>query len=97
MLTASRTLLLLRLVFDSVDDMYELYVNGRKAGGYGKMDRSESSYLKRTWVEVGTFLQPGRNNLIAVRIFDWTGSGGLNGPVWFTTVVVGEGLDLLRR
>jgi hypothetical protein len=31
-----------RLVFESVDDMYELYVNGRRAGGYGQMDRSES-------------------------------------------------------
>ena len=35
----------IRIVFDSVDDMYELYVNGRLAGGYGRMDRSASSFL----------------------------------------------------
>ncbi len=86
-----------RLVFDSVDDMYELYVNGKKAGGYGKLDRSESSYLKRTWVDVTPFLEPGRENLFVVRVYDWVGAGGLNGEVWLTTGPVGKGLDLLRR
>ncbi len=86
-----------RLVFDSVDDMYELYVNGKRAGGYGKPDRSESSYLKRTWVEVTPFLEPGKKNLFVVRVYDWVGAGGLNGEVWLTTGPVGEGLDLLNR
>ncbi len=86
-----------RMVFDSVDDMYELYVNGKKAGGYGKMDRSESSYLKRTWVDVTHRLEPGKKNLFVVRVYDWLGAGGLNGPVWLTTGPVEEGLDLLRR
>ncbi len=86
-----------RLVFDSVDDMYELYVNGRRAGGHGKRDRSESSFLKRTWVDVGSFLRVDRTNQITVRVYDWTGSGGLNGEVWFTTGPVDQGLDLLRR
>jgi hypothetical protein len=86
-----------RLVFDSVDDMYELYVNGRRAGGHGKRDRSESSFLKRTWVDVSSFLRFDRTNLVTVRVYDWTGSGGLNGEVWFTTGPVDQGLDLLRR
>ncbi len=87
----------IRLVFDSVDDMYELYVNGHRAGGHGHMDQSESSFLKRTWQDVGPLLAAGQTNQITVRLYDWTGSGGLNGEVWFTTGPVDPGLDLLCR
>ena len=84
-------------MFESVDDMYELYINGLKAGGYGRMDRSESSFLKRTWVDVGPFLRCGQTNQVTVRVYDWTGSGGLNGEIWFATGPVDPALDLLRR
>lgn len=84
------------LVFDSVDDMYELYVNGDRAGSYGKMDRSESSFLKRTWVNVKPFLKFGEKNLLVVRVYDWVGSGGLNGEVWLTTGSPKDSESLLR-
>jgi hypothetical protein len=86
-----------RIVFDSVDDMYELFVNGRKAGSYGKQDQSQSSFLTKTWVDVGEFVRPGEENLFALRVYDWVGSGGIGGPVWLTTGPVEEGLDLLKR
>lgn len=87
-----------KLVFESVDDMYELYVNGTLAGGHGcKETRSDSSYLRRTWLEVGGLLRPGQKNSIAVRVYDWVGAAGLNGPVWFTTGPAEAGLDFLRR
>ncbi|MBI5831405.1 MAG: hypothetical protein HZB16_03735 [Armatimonadetes bacterium] len=86
-----------RLVFDSVDDMYEVYVNGRLAGGHGKLDRSESSYLKRTWVDVTAQLKPGATNVLAIRVYDWVGSGGLGREALLTTGPVLPGLDLLRR
>ncbi len=86
-----------RLVFDSVDDMYEVYVNGQLAGGYGKMDRSESSFLKRTWVDLSAWLKPGQRNTLAVRVYDWVGSGGLGHEALLTTGPVEPGLDLLRR
>lgn len=87
----------IRLVFDSVDDMYELYVNGRLVGGYGKLDRSESSFLRRTWQDITPFVEPGGENLVVVRVYDWVGAGGLNGEAWLTTGPVEEGLDFLRR
>ncbi|MBN1817153.1 MAG: hypothetical protein JW828_07305 [Sedimentisphaerales bacterium] len=87
----------IRLVFDSVDDMYHLYVNGRLAGGYGRQDRSESSFLKRTWVEISDFTNAGSNNILTVRVYDWVGAGGLNGAVWLTTGSAEEKLELLRR
>lgn len=86
-----------RLVFDSVDDMYQLYVNGRLAGGYGKQDRSESSFLKRTWVNISDFIHVGSNNTLSVRVYDWAGAGGLNGRVWLTTGSADEQTELLRR
>lgn len=85
------------IVFDSIDDMYDLYVNGEKAGGYGKLDRSESSFLKRTWVDISKFIRPGKPNQLTLRVHDWVGSGGLNGTVWLTTGPVDQSLDLLRK
>lgn len=86
-----------RLVFDNVDDMYRLYVNGVLAGGYGRIDRSESSFLKRTWVDVSAQVQCGADNLLVVRVHDWVGAGGLSGKVWLTTGPVEARLELLRR
>jgi len=86
-----------RLVFDNVDDMYRLYVDGILAGGYGKIDRSESSFLKRTWVDLSDHVTCGVENLLAVRVHDWVGAGGLSGKVWLTTGPVEERLELLRR
>lgn len=86
-----------RIVFDSVDDQYELYVNGQKAGGYGKSDKSETAFLKRTWVDITGMIKPGEENLFTLRVNDWVGSGGLNGAIWITTGPVEDNLDLLRK
>ncbi len=85
------------IVFDSVDDMYELFVNGRPAGGRGKADRSETSFEKKTWLDVTQYLEPGRENLLALRILDWGGGGGIAGDVCLTTGPIEEGLDLIAR
>lgn len=86
-----------RLVFDSVDDMYRLYVNGVLAGGYGELDRSQSSFLRRTWVDVSDRVEYGADNLLALRVHDWVGAGGLGGKVWLTTGPVEQRMELLRR
>jgi hypothetical protein len=85
------------VVFDSVDDMYELYVNGRKTGGHGKIDRSQTSFERRTWVDISAFVEPGRANVLVLRINDWAAGGGIAGDVWLTTGPVEEGLDLIQR
>jgi len=86
-----------RIVFDSVDDMYRLFVNGVAAGGNGKMDRSESSFLKRTWIDITDHIRYGTDNTLALHVYDWVGSGGLNGKVWLTIGRVGKHMELLRR
>ncbi len=86
-----------RIVFHSVDDMYRLYVNGELAGAYGKIDRSESSFLKRTWADITEHIEYGTDNALAVHVHDWVGSGGLNGKVWLTTGRADERMELLRR
>jgi len=77
--------------------MYRLYVNGKSAGGYGKIDRSESSFLKRTWLDIGDYVTYGGDNTLALQVHDWVGSGGLNGNVWLTTGPADEALELLKR
>ena len=85
------------LVCESVDDMYELYVNGEKAGGHGRMDRSVTSYLRRTWVDVTSCLRYGEKNLLVLRVYDWYGAAGLNGEVRLTTGPVEKELDFLQH
>ncbi len=87
----------IQFVFDSIDDMYILYINGKKAGGYGKMDRSESSFLQRTSVDVTEHIKAGKNNHVTLRIYDWVGSGGLNGRVWLTTGPAEKELEFLKK
>ncbi|MFH2001432.1 MAG: sugar-binding domain-containing protein [Planctomycetota bacterium] len=87
----------IRWVSDSVDDMYELYVNGLKAGSHGSIDRASTSYLQRTWVDLTPFVKAGEPALLAIRIHDWVGGGGLNGEAFLTTGPVEKGLELLNR
>ena len=61
------------------------------------MDRSESSFLKRTWVDITDHIRCGADNVLSLQVYDWVGAGGLSGKVWLTTGPVGENMELLRR
>jgi sialate O-acetylesterase len=66
------------LSLGAIDDFDTTYVNGRRVGQtpYG----DERAYSKqREYTVPADVLRPGRN-VIAVRVFDWFGGGGLVGP-----------------
>jgi len=64
------------IALGGVNDAYELYCNGKRVAARGDAD-SVSVHNTATSVEVGSHLRPGHENLIAIRVLDWGGSGGL--------------------
>ena len=70
--------------FGGVNDAYDLYVNGKKVSSYGA---SQYSYAgKPSFADVSSFLNYGKENMIAIRVNDWGNSGGLwRLPVILTT------------
>jgi alpha-glucosidase (family GH31 glycosyl hydrolase) len=69
----------LYLIFGGVDDEYDLYVNGALISHHGSPDNSVFNTITAT--EVGTAMRRGEVNLIALRVNDIGGPGGLTlGP-----------------
>src|SRR5690606_6714704 len=74
------------IILGKIDDMDEVYINGRLIGRTGKMERkwaSDNEYNKlRTYTIPDGVLKPGRTNVIAVRVYDQEGLGGIyEGPI----------------
>lgn len=74
----------LHAIFDGVDDSYVLFVNGKRVAAFGDPETKETVWLVRTHVDIGPFLQPG-SNLMALRVVDHQGAGGLHRKVWLST------------
>ena len=72
------------LVFDGVDDSYQLWVNGKHAGSFGDPMTGETVWLIRTQAQVGDLLKPGTNT-VTLRVVDHAGAGGIWKPVRLTT------------
>jgi hypothetical protein len=64
------------LVFGGINDEYVLYVNGIRIKSFGRpLDHSVAN--SSTATEVSSHLRFGARNLLALRVVDWVGSGGL--------------------
>ncbi len=61
---------------DSVDDSYELYLNGKKVVSF--IEKEKSTYRNPTCIDITAYLKPGKN-LIALRVVDYGGAGGITG------------------
>lgn len=76
----------LLLLLGKIDDMDEVFVNGKFIGGTGKIDRkfaTNDEYNKyRTYSIPNKLLKPGQKNVIAVRVYDQQLGGGIyEGPI----------------
>lgn len=74
------------LLLGKIDDLDEVFLNGTRIGGTGQIDRRwarEDDWQKpRTYFIPDGLLKPGGENVIAVRVFDERGNGGIfEGPV----------------
>ncbi|MGE5362689.1 MAG: beta galactosidase jelly roll domain-containing protein [Bacteroidota bacterium] len=75
------------LMMGMIDDMDEVYINGRRIGHTGNMDGWANEYdykkLRGYYIPKG-LLKPDQVNVIAVRVFDGGYVGGIySGPVGF--------------
>ncbi|MGA2625362.1 MAG: TIM-barrel domain-containing protein [Bacteroidota bacterium] len=66
----------LLLIFGGVDDEYDLFINGEKVAHHGSRP-DNSVYSRTTYTDISSSVRPGEKNLIAVRVNDWGGGGGL--------------------
>jgi hypothetical protein len=74
------------IILGKIDDMDEVFINGRLIGSTGRIDRkwaSDNEYNKyRTYTVPDGLLKAGKYNTIAVRVFDQGEVGGIyEGPV----------------
>jgi sialate O-acetylesterase len=74
------------LILGKIDDMDEVFINGKLIGGTGPIEKkwaSNDEYSKyRTYFIEEGLLRPGKNNVIAVRVYDQVGAGGIyEGPI----------------
>jgi sialate O-acetylesterase len=74
------------LILGRIDDLDEVYVNGKLVGNTGKVERrwgSDDEWRKyRTYSLPDGLLKPGKYNVIAVRVYDMGGEGGIyEGPI----------------
>jgi alpha-glucosidase (family GH31 glycosyl hydrolase) len=68
--------------FGSVDDEYDLYVNGQAVAHHSP------SYGTVTVTDVAPYLRRGNKNLLALRVNDWGGGGGIVTSIALLTDVV---------
>ena len=81
----------LYLIFGGVDDEYDLYVNGTLIAHYGTP--GSSVYNTMTSTDISRHVKPGEANLIALRVNDWGGGGGITrAPVEISDVLPGQGI-----
>jgi hypothetical protein len=80
------------LSFEGVDDLYEAYVNGKLAGKGGDLAGRQSAFFERKSHDITRLVEPGARCLLAVRVHDWYGAGGIFRPVTVgTTELITEG------
>lgn len=78
--------------FEGVDDYYELYVNGKPAGSGGDLATKKTAFEDRTSHDVSQLAAPGETMVLAVRVYDWYGAGGLFRPVSVGTARIDQDL-----
>ena len=74
------------VIMGKIDDMDEVYINGKLVGSTGRIERkwtSDDDYQKyRTYTIPDGILRAGKYNVIAVRVYDQEGVGGIyEGPI----------------
>jgi sialate O-acetylesterase len=74
------------LIGGKIDDLDEVYINGKRVGYTGNMESHDITHGQceqlRTYFIPDELLRTGGENVIAVRVFDGTGRGGIyQGPV----------------
>jgi beta-galactosidase/beta-glucuronidase len=81
---------------EGVDDAYELYVNGKLAGSGGDIATRRTAFDEKKSHDITKLVQPGETCVLAVRVYDWFGAGGIFRPVTLGTVPLRPEGDMIR-
>jgi hypothetical protein len=73
------------LTFEGVDDLYELYLNGRLFAQRGDLATRVDTFNERFSHDLSSVARAGQPLTIAVRVHDWYGAGGIFRPVTLGT------------
>jgi hypothetical protein len=84
------------LTFEGVDDSYELYVNGELAGAGGDKAKKIDAFSVVKSHDISRWVKPGSPCVIAVRVDDWQGAGGIHRPVTLGTARRDAGAQILK-
>ncbi len=74
------------LNFTGVDDMYELYLDGERIARRGDLATRRDTFSEKFSHDLTARMRPGEPHVIAVRVYDWYGAGGIFRPVSLSTV-----------
>jgi hypothetical protein len=81
---------------EGADDYYEVFVDGELAGSGGDLENRITAFEERKSHRLTDLVTPGQESLLAIRVFDWYGAGGLFRPITLSTTPFREGPVLLR-
>jgi beta-galactosidase/beta-glucuronidase len=84
------------LSFEGVDDHYEAFVNGTKVGAGGDPLTKRTAFDEPASHRITHVVKPGEKCVIAVRVLDWYGAGGIHRPVSIGTAEIGAEGNVLR-
>jgi hypothetical protein len=76
--------------------MYELYVAGEPAGKGGDLATKVDAFAEKKSHRITGMVKPGEEAVIAVRVHDWYGAGGIHMPVSLGTAPFIEGAEILK-
>jgi hypothetical protein len=76
--------------------MYELYINGEWAGKGGDLATRTSAFSERKSYDITHRVKPGEKTVIAARVHDWGGVGGIFRPVTLGTAAFGSQVEVLK-
>jgi hypothetical protein len=83
------------LTFDGVDDSYDLFINGHTAGAGGDKRKNQTAFDSQITHRLTELVRPGQETVIAVRVDNWQGAGGIHRPVRLSTCTPDTGLKLV--
>jgi hypothetical protein len=71
-------------------------VNGQLAGKGGDLATRKDAFNEKKSHNITRFVMPGQMAVLAVRVYDWYGAGGIFRPVSLGTIGFAPGIDMLK-
>jgi hypothetical protein len=84
------------LSFEGVDDLYELFIDGQLVAKRGDLATRQDTFNEKFSHRLTGLVRPGQTCLIAVRVHDWYGAGGIFRPVTLSTAPFLPAGDILK-